>query len=102
MEQTKQQQLSKLLDKIAILNKKNKELEDKIVDLQLGKAQDEVKEELAFTVGFDKKTWDEVGDEMREVRMRLENSLTEEQQKLYDLLECYKMLAQLSQQNGKK
>ena len=102
MEDNKQKQLTKLLDKIAVLNQKNRELEEKVVSLELGKTQDEVKEELAFTVGFNKSDWDEVAEEMRKCRDAFENSLTDEQQKMYDLLETYKMLAQLSNQNGKK
>ena len=103
MEAQKQNQLTKLLQAIKQYNLKSKELENYVWDLQLSKSQDQVKEELAFTTGWTKKDWDEVGEDMRKVQKDFESSLSEAQRKQYQLLKDYEMLGQLANQNnGKK
>lgn len=103
MEAQKQNQLTKLLEAIKQYNLKSKKLEDFVWELGLSKAQDQVKEELAFTTGWDKKVWDEVGDEMRKIEKDFEASLSEAQKVKYELLKDYNTLGQLANQNnGKK
>lgn len=103
MEAQKQQQLQKLLQAIKQYNQKSKELEDFVWELGLSKTQDQVKEELAFTTGWTKDVWDEVGEKMRLLEKSFEGSLSKEQLEQYQLLKDYQMLGQLANQNnGKK
>ena len=87
---------------IKVYNLKSKKLEDFVWDLGLSKIQDQVKEELAFTTGWTKKDWDEVGEEMRKVEQNFEMSLDDKQLEQYQLLKDYQMLGNLANQNGKK
>ena len=102
LDEAKADQLKKLMDKIQVLNTKNKQLENYVYDLDLAQAQDLVKEDMAFTGTWTKKDWDAVAQDMHNTQKEFEESLNEHQKELYDKLQDFQMLAQLSQQNGKK
>ena len=50
LDEAKKNQLKSLMEKIQILNQKNKKLEDYVYDLDLAQAQDLVKEDMTFTI----------------------------------------------------
>ena len=90
------------MEKIQILNQKNKKLEDYVYDLDLAKAQDLVKEDMTFTINWTKQDWDAVAKKMHDTQVAFEASLDPHQKELYNKLQDFQMLATLSQQNGKK
>ena len=102
LDENKKNQLNKLMEKINLLNKKNKKLEDYVYDLDLAQSQDAVKEDMSFTMGWTKQDWDAVAKEMHDTQVAFEGSLDQHQKELYQKLQDFQMLAQLSQQNGKK
>ena len=102
LDESKKSQLSKLMTKINLLNQKNKKLEDYVYTLDLSQAQDDVKEDMTFTMTWTKKDWDAVAKEMHDTQVEFEASLSDHQKELYNKLQDFQMLAQLSQQNAKK
>ena len=102
LDEAKTNQLKSLMEKIQILNQKNKKLEDYVYDLDLAKAQDLVKEDMTFTINWTKQDWDAVAKKMHDTQVAFEASLDPHQKELYNKLQDFQMLATLSQQNGKK
>ena len=102
LDENKTNQLNKLMEKINTLNQKNKKLEEYVYDLNLAQAQDLVKEDMAFVMNWTKADWDVVAQEMHNTQVAFEGSLDQHQKELYNKLQDFQMLAQLSQQNGKK
>ena len=102
MDEAKQNQLNKLMEKIAVLNKKNKELEAYVYNLDLAQSQDAVKEDMTFTMNWTKKEWDVVAEQMHDTQVAFEASWDQHQKELYQKLQDFQMLAQLSQANAKK
>lgn len=102
LDEAKTTQLQSLMEKIQILNQKNKKLEDYVYDLDLAKAQDLVKEDMTFTINWTKQDWDAVAKKMHDTQVAFEASLDPHQKELYNKLQDFQMLATLSQQNGKK
>ena len=90
------------MKKIQLLNQKNKELENYVYDLDLAQAQDRVKEDMTFTMNWTKNEWDAVAKLMHDTQVEFEGSLNEHQKELYNKLQDFQLLAQLSQQNAKK
>lgn len=90
------------MEKIQLLNQKNRELENYVYNLDLSQAQDAVQEDISFTRGWTKNEWDAVAKIMHDTQMAFEGSLNEHQKELYQKLQDFQLLAQLSQQNAKK
>ena len=102
LDEAKKTQLQSLMEKIQVLNQKNKKLEDYVYDLDLAQAQDLVKEDMTFTINWTKQDWDAVAKQMHDTQVAFEASLDPHQTELYNKLKDFQMLATLSQQNGKK
>lgn len=90
------------MEKIAVLNQKNRELENYVYNLDLSQTQDAVQEDISFTRAWTKNEWDAVAKIMHDTQVEFEASLNEHQKELYTKLQDFQLLAQLSQQNAKK
>lgn len=92
--------LQTLLDKVAVLNKKTQLIDNYVFENQLAQAQDDVKEALSATIGWNKPEWDQVAKDLHEITVKFENSLTDEQQKYYDLIKDYQLILTLANQRS--
>lgn len=100
MSDDKQNQLQNLLNKVAVLNQKTQQVDNYVFENKLVQAQDEVKEALTSTIGWNKPDWDNVAQDLHEVTVKFENSLTDEQQKYYNLIKDYQLILTLANQRS--
>ena len=100
MTEQQKQTLNKLLDKVAILNQKTQAIDNYVFKEKLSQAQDEVKEALSATMGWNKPEWDQIMNDLHDATVKFENSLTDEQQKYYDLIKNYQMILTLANQRS--
>ena len=92
--------LDNLLQKVAVLNKKTQLIDNYVFENKLSEAQDEVKEALSATLGWNKPEWDKVAHDLHEATLKFENSLTDEQQKYYNLIKDYQLILTLANQRS--
>ena len=95
-------QKENLLELMEKYNQINSKLEEYARSLELGKVQDAIKEDLAFTGTWTKKQWDDITLEGLHAQQAFEASLNQEQKALYEKAKAFQTVLALASNDMKK